>query len=369
MGATQCRRAWRAAATLAAVGLAASPTATGAAASAISVVSSASSPGRYGFNKPIAIAYNGGHLWIANYGGNSVTEMTAGGTWVRTVSGRKYGFRGPDAIVSYLGDVFVVNRAGSVTELNATSGSLVRIIGGAKYDFGSPVAAVERGGNIWVVDATSRAVTEFSAATGALIRTLTNKEDARYAFNAPDAIAVAGADIWVTNKTGGSRTDPHAGAATEFMASTGAFVRRVATSNDGLERPSGIAFDGTHLWITDAATSSVTELSSTGALVRIVSNSSFNDNYGFNAPTVVVASSPNVYVVSPPGASPMVTQINAATAEGNWYECNTNTPDPQFNNPTGLIVHGGYVWVVSPGDNTLTQLSLAAGGNRVHLYV
>jgi len=368
MDATQFRRAWRVAATLVAVGLLASVTASAAAANNTGGIRSASTPNHYGFNKPLAIAYNDGHLWIANYGGNSVTEMTASGTWVRTVHGPRYGFRSPDAIVSHLGDVFVVNRAGSVTELNATSGSLVRIIGGAKYDFGSPVAAIEQGGNIWVVDV-SGAVTEFSAATGGLIRVLTNKTDARYGFNAPDAIAVAGADIWVTNKTGGSRTDPNAGAATEFVASTGSFVRRVAASADGLETPSGIAFDGTHLWISDAATSSVSELSSTGALVRIVANSSFNDNYGFNAPTVVVASGPDVYVVSPPGASPMVTQINAATAEGNWYECNTNTPDPQFNNPTGLVVHGGFVWVVSPGNNTLTQLSLAAGGNRVHLYV
>ncbi len=28
----------------------------------------------------------------------------------------------------------------------------------------------------------------------------------------------------------------------------------------------------------------------------------------------------------------------------------------------------GYVWVVSPADNTLTELSLALGGNTVNVF-
>src|SRR5271166_1361762 len=117
MDATRCRRVWRVAVTLVAVALAASVTAGTAARNVAYAFPSAPSASRYGFNKPIAIAYSRGHLWIANYSGNSVTETTTSGTWVRTVSGHKYGFRGPDAIVSYLGDAFVVNRAGSVIEL------------------------------------------------------------------------------------------------------------------------------------------------------------------------------------------------------------------------------------------------------------
>ena len=344
------------AATLVTVGLTGSIAATSAAA-----VSS------YGFNKPIAIVRNGTNLWIPNYAGNSVTETNLNGKWVRTVAGAGFGFSAPDAIVSYLGDVFVVNHGGSVTELNATTGALVRIIKGASYDFRAPTAAVVQGGNVWVVDTVGNAVTEFSATTGALVRTLTNTNP-QYGFHTPDAIAVAGANLWVTSKTGGSTTNANAGAVTEFTAATGAFVRRVSAAADGLQKPSGIAFDGARLWISDAATSSVTELSSVGALLRIVTNSSLDDNYGFDAPTVVVFATPYVYVVSPPGASPMVTQITTATAEGDWYECNTNTPDPDFDNPTGLVATAGHVWVVSPGDNTLTELSIALGGNRINVF-
>jgi hypothetical protein len=361
---SQPRRLIRAAAAVTAIGLASSLATVGSLATIGATAAGASS---YGFNRPMAIAVNGSEILIANNSGNSVTETTTSGAWIRTLTSATYGFHQPDAIVNYLGNSFVVNHTGSVTEINAASGALVRIISGATYGFSSPTAAKQQGGHIWVVNTGSNSVTEFSATTGAFIRRLTDTSGS-YDFKTPDAITVAGVDLWVTSKTGGSTTNASLGAATEFTAATGAFVRRISTATDGLNKPSGIAFDGTHLWITDAGTNAVTELAASGVLTRIVTNSSLDENYGFDAPTVVVSSAPYVYVVSPPGSSPMVTQITASTAEGNWYECNTNTPDPDFVNPTGMIVNAGSVWVVSPGDNTLTQLSLADGGNRVNLF-
>jgi hypothetical protein len=354
------------AAVLVVIGLGASVVATAAAASGAGPsVSALATPSSYRFDHPIAIASTGANLWIANYAGNSVTETTSTGAWVRTVAGAKYGFREPDAIASYRGDVFIINHGGSVTELHSSTAALVRIIAGPQYAFGSPTATVEHGGDIFVVNTARDTITEFNASTGALVRIIGG---VRYGFRTPDAIAVAGNDIWVTNKTGGAVTDPQAGSATEFVAGTGAFVRRVSATADGLDRPSGIAFDGTHLWISDTASDAVTELAPNGAFVRTIANTSLDRNYGFNAPTAVVASGSEIYVISPPGASPMVTQITASSAEGNWYECNTNTPSPNFDNPTDLVVTGDHVWVVSPANNTLTELSLALGGNRIRLF-
>ena len=45
--------------------------------------------GSYGFDEPYAVAFDGTHMWVANYAGNSVTEMNAAtGAWVQTLSGR-----------------------------------------------------------------------------------------------------------------------------------------------------------------------------------------------------------------------------------------------------------------------------------------
>ncbi len=321
----------------------------------------------YGFNQPTAIVQNSGHLWIVNVGGNSVTETTSTGAWMRTVSGTSYGFSTPVAIASFSWYLFVVNHGGSVTEINAANGAFVRLVKGAAYEFGSPSAIAVSGSTVWVVDSGSNAVTEFSATTGSLIRVLTNAS-AHYGFATPNSVAVAGSDLWVVNRSGGSTTDPDAGSLTEIAASTGALVRVVTAANDGLQRPFGIAFDGMHLWISDTSTDSVTEMNPVTTNARVVSNSSLNQNYGFAGPTAVAASGGYVYVISPATASPMVTQINSATGDGDWYECNSNTPDPNFNNPTALVVYNGDVWVVSPGDNTLTELSLADGGNRIGLF-
>ena len=76
----------------------------------------------WGFNGPQAVASDGTHLWVANAGGNSVTELNlSDGSLVRVVSGASYGFNGPAALASDGTHLWVANFFGnSVTELNLT---------------------------------------------------------------------------------------------------------------------------------------------------------------------------------------------------------------------------------------------------------
>ena len=77
--------------------------------------------GSYGFNGPQGVAFDGTHIWVANFSGASVTELNASdGKWVRTLSGGSYGFNGPYALAFDGTHVWVPNFSGnSVTELNA----------------------------------------------------------------------------------------------------------------------------------------------------------------------------------------------------------------------------------------------------------
>jgi hypothetical protein len=318
--------------------------------------SAAATTSHYGFDRPTAIAAGSGHLWIANTGGNSVTETTYQGALVRTIRAAKYGFHSPDAITVSGAKVFVVNRNGSVTELSATNGSLVRVIHGARYAFSRPVAIVVDDGKAWVVNRRSSSVTEFRASDGSLVRVLSHG----FGLHHPVAIAAGGNRIWVLNSTGASTTDASAGSVSVISATTSALLRNVHAAADGLATPRGIAFDGTHLWITDTVPGTVTELTASGALVRIVTDASARNVY-LEQGTAVAAHAGQVYVISPPGSSPMVSRIVAATAKGMWFECNTNTPDPKFVNPAGLAVHGQRVWVVSPGNNSLAELHVSTG--------
>ncbi len=357
-----------AAAILAAVGAALPLLATSAAAaSGRGSGASATLAGRrgIGLDRPTAITVDKGRLWVVDAGSDSVTELSGSGALIRTVSGPAYDLRQPDAIAGDGADLFVVNHAGSVTEIDQSDGRLVRVVKGALYKFGGPNALVVDGGDVWVVDGSSDRITEFKESTGSMVRVVSDTTNARYGFAGPDAVAAVGADLWVTNATGGSKSDPAAGSVTVLRASTGAFVRRVDASADGLIGPAGVAFDGTHVWVTDSGSYQVTELTDAGKLVQVVTNSSNDADYGFDHPTAVVVHAGFVYVDSPPGTSPMVTEVTATTAEGNWYECDTNVPDPKFDDPTGIAAEGTHLWVVSPGDNMLTELDLSQKGAAI----
>jgi DNA-binding beta-propeller fold protein YncE len=72
-----------------------------------------------------------------------------------------------------------------------------------------------------------------------------------YGFNAPYGVAFDGTHLWVTNFNGGS--------VTELNASGGSWVRTVSGGSYGFSNPYAIAFDGTHLWVANNG-NSVTEL-------------------------------------------------------------------------------------------------------------
>lgn len=123
---------------------------------------------KYGFQTPTSIAVGGGHVWVANYTGNSVTELDAGtGAWIRTLSGSRYGFDEPLAIIDDGTHVWVANRLdNSLTELNASNGGLVRTLSSDTDAIDNPYGIGADGAQLWVVNAVG-SVTELRPATAA----------------------------------------------------------------------------------------------------------------------------------------------------------------------------------------------------------
>ena len=77
-------------------------------------------------------------------------------------------------------------------------------------------------------------------------------------------------------------------------------------------------------------------------------------------PAPITSGDGYVFTASPPGASPMVTQITASTGSVNWMMCNTNAAY-LFNNPQALVVAGSDLWVVNEGGNSLTEMDADSG--------
>ena len=311
----------------------------------------ASSPrvsGANEFDEPTGLAMGGGHLWVTNEAGDSVTEINpSNGAWIATVARAKgYRFNKPVAITLNGANLFIVNAGDSVTEITASSGKLVRVITGARFHFANPVAITSTGNTMLVLNAGSAnapsgSITEFNARTGAFLRRVSG---ATFAFSNPQALTVSGANIFVADEGNGS--------VTEVNVANGALVRVI--TGQGLDAPDGIAVSSGNVWVADAASNAATDINATtGAVIATYSDS--DGDYGFGQPSAVIAAQGNVYVMTPYSTSPMVTKVDATSGTPYWYMCNTNGPY-YFSDLSAFAVSGDDLWVASrTGDNSQTS--------------
>jgi outer membrane protein assembly factor BamB len=299
----------------------------------------------YGLAAPDSAAVSGGDLFVANGAGNSLTEVDASsGAHLATIKGPRFGFDRPTAVVSVGGDLFVANGAGnSVTELAAGDRTLIRTIRGVQFGFADPIAIAPSGGRLYVLSADG-AVSEIDAASGDLVEVATGP---RFAFNGPTSIAAGAHHLYVTNRSGDSLTVIDAG--------TLAFVTRLAGPSYRFNRPTGAVVLGRDLWVTNAGTDTATEVSLTSdAAVRVVKNSNLA------TPGPITTGDGYVFTVSPPGDSPMVSQITPADGSVPWMMCNTNGPY-LFSDPQAAVVSGSNLWVINEGSSSLTEMDADSG--------
>ena len=91
---------------------------------------------RYGFDAPNQVVFDGTHLWVANSGGSTLTEVNpSDGSVVQVLSG----FAGPQGMAFDGRHLWVANENDDlVTEINTSDGSFVRELYGTSYGFSAP---------------------------------------------------------------------------------------------------------------------------------------------------------------------------------------------------------------------------------------
>jgi hypothetical protein len=314
------------------------------------------------FDDPSGLAVAGGHLWVTNEAGNSVTEIDpSSGAWLTTFSRSSgYDFNRPTAITHDGADLFIANAGGSVLEMSASTGQLVRLVSSVRGDLSDPVAITTSHNMVLVLNAgRSGSLTELNARNGTLVRTI---KGAPFAFDDPVAMTVAGPDVFVADKNNNS--------VTEVTVAGGRRVRVVA--GEGLDAPDGIAVQAGNIWVSDSASNAATEINATTG-AAIVTETDNDGAYGFGSPLMAIGTGGYVYIASPFGTSPMVTKVSATTGQPSWYMCNTNGPY-YFSDLSAFALDGTNLWVASrtgansmtPGASTgsLTELS-TGGGNLI----
>ncbi|HEY3907324.1 MAG TPA: hypothetical protein VGM14_25700 [Streptosporangiaceae bacterium] len=194
------------------------------------------SAAQYQFNDPEGLASDGSDLFVANAGGNSITEVkVSDGSLVRIVQGPGYAFSRPEAMVFDGTDLWVSNPGGgSITELSAADGSLIRTISGGNYMFDDPDSLAFDGGQIWVANGNFEAVTVINASDGSLAGVL------------PEACA--GEQLAVD----GSHVLAGCGGVTELRLGTD-FARPLGDAEDlGAAGTRAMVVAGGHVWEADS---------------------------------------------------------------------------------------------------------------------
>jgi outer membrane protein assembly factor BamB len=306
----------------------------------------ASASAGYGLDAPTGAAVAGGDLFVTNQLGNSVTEVDAStGAHMTTIQGSTFGFNQPTAILTVGPDLFVANGGGdSVTEVDAADRTMVRMISGTQYQLSDPMALASDDGRLYILSA-GGSVTAVSADTGALVGVASGPQ---FHFATPLGIAATGSHVYVTNSTADTVTVIDAPGMTFDSLLQGASFK--------FSQPTGAVIFGNDLWVANYKGDSVTEVATaTGTVVRVIV-----DHTNLPTPGPITSGDGYVFTVSPPGTSPMVSQIEPGQGTVPWMICNTNGPY-LFSNPQAAAVSGQNLWVVSKDSSSLTEMNTDSG--------
>lgn len=228
------------------------------------------------------------NVWVANTAGNSVMEFISSGNYVSS-SNFVAGITAPTAIaLDSAGSVFVTNyNSNSVAIFSASNGTPAS---GSPFTAGGSITvpsgiAIDASGNALVTNGNGSVVKLSNA--GALVSTYTDS-----ALQGPVSVAIdASGDIFLTGSTTGNAV---AGAVSEF-SSTGT-ASGVSPVSSGVTSPSGVASDGTSVWVANSIAG--------GSLARFIygSATSASPTAGFgslNTPVgVAVDASGNVWTAN-----------------------------------------------------------------------
>lgn len=317
------------------------------------VVPTAAEASSQPFDTPTSIAAVGTTLFVTNSASNSVSEIDAtSGAHVGYLTGSPYNFNAPSAILLAHGALWVANASGnSVTELS-NSGTYL----GTTTGISDPVALAATPSTLYVLQANG-GVTSIHTATARVANTYT----ATISGEGSTGIAVSGGKVFVANHAGNT--------VTVLNASTLRLDTILSNASYKFNAPTGVTAQGKNIWVTEQGSSSITELSAGSLQVVQVIDSEYLPDVG-----AVTYGDGYVFTVSPPGTSPMVSQITPtlksdpnADNDVNWMMCNTNAAY-YFDNPQALAVVGNDLWVVNEGGtpgvvggNSLTEMSASSG--------
>jgi streptogramin lyase len=270
------------------------------------------------FNNPNGILFDSnGHLWLANYGDNSVLELSINNsnctaTILNTITN---GVNSPTRLAfDNSGNLWVANVSNSTItvydDLSAQGGKLIKTITNSAISH--PLGlAVDVYGDFYVADNGNNSVVALNIGDG-LVETLT-KDKSGFPFLAPGVLVIHGRDIYAGFGPCSleARSKPSCDNAVisynvgEFLTRNPKEITVYSAANQ--TGPTGVAFDKNgNVYVSYYTTPSWVKYKPNGVFVKEVQN-------GVNGPEgIQVDSSGNVYVSNSNAGSNNITEYNSS---------------------------------------------------------
>ena len=266
---------------------------------------------------PYGITSDGTHVWVANDGDSTVSEINAStGSVTNTISVGSL----PVGITSDGTHVWVANNGDStVSEINPLTDSVISTIQVGRFPYG----ITSDGTHVWVANNLDSTVSEINASTGSIVGSPIS------VGSYPCGITSDGTHVWVANN--GDST------VSEINASTGSIVGSPISVGT---HPVGITSDGTHVWVTNAGDSTVSEINaSTHSVISTIS-------VGL-VPYGITSDGTHVWVTNAGDNS--VSEIDAST-----HSVISTISVGSF--PIGITSDGTHVWVANNDDSSVSEI-------------
>jgi len=287
-------------------------------------------------NKPLSIAVDGaGNVWLANYGGNSVTELSSLGVDLSGANGfTGGGMNGPMGIaIDGQGHVWIASQTnGALAELSNT-GSVLSPGNGypnAGFSIGGAgmVLAIDGAGNLWITGG-SAGVTKFSSG-GAVLGTYTGA-----GLDQQTGISVDGSgNAWIANTSAD---------VSEFSSSGSVLSGAAGFTVTG--QPYGVAIDSTgNAWVGTVSSSVMQKISPSGSVTSATINA-------HNAEVFGIDGAGSAWTVGEGNQLVGVSSSGALLSGPYAYD-----PPSLYGAQAAALDGSGDIWVANGGNNTVTEV-------------